>query len=278
MARTIERKHRTTISDESEVVRLYLDGWSAQKIGAKFGTTFGPVYRILRERGVKRSRTGERNRKLTDAAKQIALEAFAAGANGNEAAAAIGVSASTVSALLKSEGISSRRKVREFTPEEELKIVDRYRRGETGASIAVDYGVFHRRILSICARHGAKRRNPLKPSPWTDRAGRVFHFRSMWELIVAQYLDRESYDWDYEVRKFDLLIDGKPRSYKPDFWIYRNRALTLVDVKGRLHKDQQRRISAFLEQHPNEHLEIWDGRILRSLGLLDARGSVNSYG
>lgn len=269
MARTCERKRRTMVSDEAEVVRLYLDGWSAQKIGEKFGTTFSPIYRILREHGIDRAKTGQRNRKLTDAAKKIALEAFAAGANGKEAAATVSVSASSMSALLKADGIPSRRKVRELSADELNDIRTRYERGEHAVDIAKLYGLFHKRILAELNRMGVVCR--VKRTPWTDKLGRLFLFRSDWERRVAEHLDACSRKWNYEVHNFDLDDCGRRRRYKPDFWIYgEDDSLALViDVKGYLSPDQEHRIDLFRTQYPEIQFEIWNGKTLRELGLLD---------
>ena len=238
-----------SVDAENEVVELYNSGWSASRIGCKFGTTYTPVYRVLKKHGVERRRTGEGTRKITGGVKQSALEAFERGASGSEAATIAGISAGAMSNLLKQEGIPSRRKVRVFTETEELEIVKRYAAGEWSNAIAADFGVFHKRILAVCDAHDVPRNRPPRPS-WTDRLGRGHTFRSSWELVTAKYLDAEGYEWDYEVQRYPILVDGKSRTYMPDFWITAAGALTLVDVKGRWRCEQRRRVELFREQYP----------------------------
>lgn len=50
-----------------------------------------------------------------------------------------------------------------------------------------------------------------------DARGRLWHFRSTWELKFAQYLDERELTWDYEPHRL-LLSDG--RVYIPDFWVH----------------------------------------------------------
>ncbi|MGD9727793.1 MAG: hypothetical protein AB7L09_00070 [Nitrospira sp.] len=272
MARALERKTHTRIPEnqETKVIRLYLDGWSAAQIGAEYGTTFSPVYRILKKHGVKRSKTGERNRKITESVKQLALSTFESGSSGREAAEAAGISESSMSSLLQEEGISSRRNVREFTEEEELEIVRRYKLGGAGAEIAADFGVFHKRIYSIIRSMGATVRRPPR-HPWVDRKGRKHVFRSRWELEVAKLLDERGATWNYEQCTYSLVDrDGRNRRYTPDFWVYEDETLSMIiEVKGRWFGDQKHRIGLLVEQYPHLPIEIWNAKRLRAEGVLD---------
>lgn len=62
---------------------------------------------------------------------------------------------------------------------------------------------------------------------YLDRLGRVWKFRSGYELRYAKLLDREALTWTYEPDRL-LLSDG--RIYVPDFWISEWQAY--VEVKG----------------------------------------------
>jgi len=62
---------------------------------------------------------------------------------------------------------------------------------------------------------------------WLDRKGRLWRFRSTWELGFAQWLDRQKLAWSYEPCAL-LLSDG--RTYIPDFWVPRWR--TYVELKA----------------------------------------------
>lgn len=253
---------------EDEVVKLYVSGWSAYRISRRYGTTFQPVYRILKKHGVDRRYKGGPS-KLIPAVKQIALGTFAAGATGREAAAAAGISDSSMSELLKREGIKSRRKVRKFSEAEELEIIKRYKAGEAGADIGADYGVFHKRIYAILRSRGVSTRPPPR-HPWTDRKGRKLVFRSRWELEVARYLDDYDCEWFYEEVMYRLVDGERKRRYTPDFWVYESKDLVaIIEVKGRWFGDQRHRINLFTEQYPHRPFMIWDAGVLRKLGILD---------
>lgn len=75
------------------MVRLYVEcGWSAAKVSARFGTTFSPIYRVLKRCGVIRHKTGESNRVVTAKTETSTLEAVGAGAGQTGSAESVGVS------------------------------------------------------------------------------------------------------------------------------------------------------------------------------------------
>ena len=69
---------------------------------------------------------------------------------------------------------------------------------------------------------------PAKCPRYLDRRGRLWRFRSGWELDVARQLDEQEIEWAYEPHRI-LLSDG--RVYVPDFWI--ERFGFYLEVKGR---------------------------------------------
>ena len=62
---------------------------------------------------------------------------------------------------------------------------------------------------------------------WLDRAGRLWRFKSSWELRFAQGIDRLDLTWSYEPCAL-LLSNG--RTYLPDFWIVEWK--TYVEIKA----------------------------------------------
>lgn len=62
---------------------------------------------------------------------------------------------------------------------------------------------------------------------YLDVKGRLWRFRSSWELRVAEQFDREALTWAYEPCRL-LLSNG--RVYIPDFWV--EEWSTYVEVKG----------------------------------------------
>lgn len=88
-------------------------------------------------------------------------------------------------------------------------------------------------------------------------------------------LDAAGCVWFYEVRRYDVVLDGRTASYTPDFWIVEGtqtdvpsdvdareyvstHAHVVEDVKGwwkPTHKTY-RKVMAFQEQHPEVHFQI----------------------
>jgi hypothetical protein len=75
--------------------------------------------------------------------------------------------------------------------------------------------------------------NPMfgKPCPhskWTEYNGKKF--RSTWEALVAEELDKQNIEWKYENIRVKVLPD---RSYCPDFCIIKYGKITdVIEVKG----------------------------------------------
>jgi len=249
-----------------EVVRLYESGWSAPRIASKFGVKPDCIYAVLDQAGVKRNRTGQRNKKVDD---HLVVAAYLTGESQVEIAARLGVAQSAVSASLKRSGVATRHAERVLTEEDEQAIEARYRNGEVATEICLDYGVFHSRVLALLRRRGVPIRKVTRVV-WTDGRGRKHSFRSKWELWVAQHLDTTGVTWDYEKCSYDVTVNEKQATYTPDFWVYDSRGdlAALIDVKGYLTTTQGTKIAAFQRQYPDLPYEMWRAETLRALGLL----------
>lgn len=75
-------------------------------------------------------------------------------------------------------------------------------------------------------------------------------FRSGFESKVAKDLTDNGVYWEYEQRKFDLVI---PRSYTPDFVLGNG---VVLEVKGYFDAEDRRLIKLFREQHPGVDLRM----------------------
>ena len=75
-------------------------------------------------------------------------------------------------------------------------------------------------------------------------------FRSGFESKVAKDLTNNGVYWEYEQRKFDLVI---PRSYTPDFVLGNG---VVLEVKGYFDAEDRRLIKLFREQHPDVDLRM----------------------
>ncbi len=82
-----------------------------------------------------------------------------------------------------------------------------------------------KRKLSIAGAETIKRWR--KRIEHLDRLGRLWKFRSTWELRFAQKLDVAELTWSFEPHRL-LLSTG--RVYVPDFWV--EEWATYVEIKG----------------------------------------------
>ena len=78
---------------------------------------------------------------------------------------------------------------------------------------------------------------------YLDRRGRLWRFKSTWELIFAKWLDAQEKSWLYEPCVL-LLSDGS--CYFPDFWIEEQRAY--VEIKA-LHRSDRKVLLAQKDGH-----------------------------
>jgi len=94
---------------------------------------------------------------------------------------------------------------------------------------------------------------------YTDRLGRVFRFRSSYEIaFVSLYLDKNNLAWDYEPKKF--VLDNS--TYTPDFYIKEYNYF--VEVKGFFSSKDKSRMRMFREMYPDISLVIATADVLKN--------------
>lgn len=92
-------------------------------------------------------------------------------------------------------------------------------------------------------------------------------FKSSWEYKVANYLHINNIKWEYETKKFELLIGDIETTYTPDFYLIETN--TIIEVKGYWRDDAKIKFSEFLiVQGNNFNIEVWDKIKLKSLNLI----------
>ena len=74
--------------------------------------------------------------------------------------------------------------------------------------------------------------------------------RSSWEINIAEWLDKQGWDWLYEPKRFEL----KDMTYLPDFYLPEQDVWW--EVKGWFHERSQKQIKQFRELYPNERLVV----------------------
>lgn len=255
---------------QREVVRRYSDGESGPQIASTMNCGPDLIYKVLDHHGVDRDSTGERNRSIDDDAIDAIIDGYLSGKSQTALAQELGVSQSHISNTLRKSGVPTRRQPRTFSKTEVDDIRRRYEAGESAGAIAESFGVFHTRVLVELRRSGVKTRRRPGFHTWTDRQGRQFTFKSLWELRVAQHFDLLGKHWDYEREAYVVVLDDGTATYTPDFWVYdtKGRLEAVVDVKGRWWPDgQQEKIALFREQYSDIPFEIWDAGVLRGSGV-----------
>jgi hypothetical protein len=100
---------------------------------------------------------------------------------------------------------------------------------------------------------------------YTDRLGRTHRMRSVWESLLAAWLDRRGYHWDYEPVALSLP-DGF--AYLPDFRLEGGRFL---EVKGYMDATSMRKVTQ--ARAMGHRVLLLNKRALERLGVLQLRRS-----
>lgn len=190
-----------------------------------------------------------------------------------EIASEVGVVHSTVSKVLRRAGIEKRQSVKrkKLSVEKRRELADRYAAGEIMEALQKSYGVSSTVVTSCLDEFGVKHRtgwSGFGTEEWTDRRGRVFVFKSTWELAYAQHLDAKQLTWEYEPCKFPLV---ECKCYTPDFAVYESGSVEYHEVKGWLDQKTIRRISEFRRTYPRERFKMVGPLELAELGLVDEK-------
>jgi transposase len=274
MARAVEavKPLRCKLSrlQQKLAVRLYLNGKSGPVIASELDCGPDLIYKVLRHHGVEADKTGSRNRRISYENEDLLITLYLSGHTQTQLADRFGISQANVSQILKRTDTPTRRQPRSFSALELADIRSRYESGDAAGLIAEDYDVFHKRILVELRKMGAKIRKRPGFYTWTDIRGRVFTFKSLWELRVAQHFDVLGKKWDYEKDTYLVLLEDGTATYTPDFWVYADGGAleAVVDVKGRWWPNgQQEKVALFREQYPEIPFEIWDACVLKGSGV-----------
>lgn len=188
-----------------------------------------------------------------------------------EIASEVGVVSSTVSKCLRKAGVPKRASVRrkKLSFEQRKELSEKYAAGATFEKLYREYGISNSVVESCLDEFGVQARTGwgrFKTEEWTDCRGRVWVFKSSWELKYAQWLDEQSFEWDYEPCKFGLI---KCRCYTPDFRVRVDDHVEYHEVKGWLDKRTMNRLEEFMEMHADKVLRVIGPRDMVGLGLIE---------
>ncbi len=125
----------------------------------------------------------------------------------------------------------------------------------------------HRRKLSL-----AHKPNGFGRRKWSyEGKNGIIPMRSKWEVRVANYLDKNDYDWKYEIQTFDLEYS----TYTPDFFIMEgDKIVKVIEVKGWLRDKDALKIERFIETYPEIPHELWLAEELVSRGISIKGGKI----
>lgn len=106
-----------------------------------------------------------------------------------------------------------------------------------------------------------------KYGKWYQRGSLKIWMRSSWEVLYAQWMDRQGIQWEYEP-KFFVVGKGSwvGQTYTPDFYIPAEKKF--MEVKGHLSRANARKMLAFRKRHPKVVVELLGGKELKALGVL----------
>jgi len=119
------------------------------------------------------------------------------------------------------------------------------------------------------ARRG-KESNFYGKKYWPKRQSDKFvyadvRFRSIWEVDVAKYLDKNNIKWEFESKLFEI----NDNTYTPDFYLPEEHKL--IEVKGYWYKDAIDKFNKFKEIYPDIKIEIWDETKLKELKIINEK-------
>jgi hypothetical protein len=103
---------------------------------------------------------------------------------------------------------------------------------------------------------------------YTDSKGRIHKLKSGWELKVANLLDKQNKEWDYEKQYYPITyVDNngqiKQGTYIPDFFVDDE----IWEVKGYWRKDARLKFGAFLLAYPTLKVKLFQREQLKELGI-----------
>jgi hypothetical protein len=96
---------------------------------------------------------------------------------------------------------------------------------------------------------------------FVDKNNRSFNFRSSWEKIFAEWLDKNNVFWEYELLSYPL---SNGTTYRPDFFTED----FIYEIKGYKHKISMDKFFLFKKEYPFIKIELIDRQKMKELKLL----------
>ncbi len=254
---------------EAQVVDLYRSGLTVGRVAAEVGIVKSAVSNVLRRQGEPTRPRGGHLKVAPETEAKILVLALS-DMTLREIAAEAGVTHGFVSKVLARNGRAATRPPaahrKKLAADTRKLIAEAYQEGATIRSICDDFAVSDSIVVSCMKEFGVGGRSGwtgYRTAPWTDVRGRTFVFRSSWERLYAEWMDRSGIRWDFEPTAFRLQVCKR---YTPDFLVNGR----YVEVKGWLNDRTIARLLEFRALYPADFakLDIIGPREMVALGLL----------
>ena len=270
--------HKLTETEILTAVGLYQVGKTTKEIAGQLDCTEQAVDRHLRLRGILLGHAAKKLARVPQAVRDQIAALYITGKTGDQIVAIINNPLAT-RAVVYSE-LQRRRLTNNsagnhnrglFTdqPDKKSEIVRLYQSGWSVTALAQNNECSADPIKKVLRDHGVEVRSFDEATgfKWSDKNGRVFHMRSMWEIKTAIWLDQQDLKWNYEECGYDI---GDGHVYTPDFWLYdsTNTLTKIIDVKGWLRPKSGEAIEKFKLTQPTLPFEMWDEAALDAKGIL----------
>lgn len=92
------------------------------------------------------------------------------------------------------------------------------------------------------------------------------HFRSSYEANFAKWLDLSGIKWEYEQKRFLVVLNSKETKYIPDFYL--SEFDCYIEVKGYWYHRSKQKMEQFRKQYPDINIEIFDQPRLLDYGVI----------
>lgn len=174
-----------TEEQETDVVRRYESGESAESIGVVYGRSSGPIIKILKRRVVYRPKPWTGGPRRNFSGEQVAdiVGRYESGDDANEISRSYECSNAVVHRILRERGVyQGRQRLRGLSADQEREAIKRYAGGESARTIASSFGLKSGKAVErVLKAHGSYQPRDFKGFTAHQEAD-----------MVARYQARES--------------------------------------------------------------------------------------
>lgn len=86
-----------------------------------------------------------------------------------------------------------------------------------------------------------------------------------WERAVVNYFNANKINFRWQCRTFNVIVDGKRRTYRPDFYLYSTKKW--IEIKG-YRRELAMKKFIYFRNKIKQNAEIWDYNKLKSMNII----------